>query len=288
MPPEIPNHSTRASTGFDFLEHFEFLAQLRKARDYHDPMEAAKQWKELQCLKSSDVRSAMAFQANVNGIVSGRQQSLEASKKRCRDSADKDSDSLAGPGLELDSLSGHYNQKVARPSSGSIPGASGTSRLRRVFVHCSVFVSSDAFRPSEEPMAAIEMVYRGLVNVHKEYQKSGGKLLYLKVLELRQKLLNLVHQVIVIDSEPEPPRQSRPRSESLEKQDLTQDLTVLPNPDATTEMSFMCLDDWRAACEVASTQEDLALWVHTLAGAVKARNGRDLSRQQGCKEAAGG
>ena len=33
----------------------------------------------------------------------------------------------------------------------------------------------------------------------------------------------------------------------------------------------MCLDDWRAACEVASTQEDLALWVHTLAGAVKAR-----------------
>jgi len=118
-------------------------------------------------------------------------------------------------------------------------------------------------------MAAIEGVYRCLVKLHQEYQKSGGKVLYLKVLELRQKLKNLVFQDWST-SDPQPPRQSRPQSERLETIDLTQDLPELLNADAMREMSLVTLREWRIACLAANKQEDLALWVHSLAQTVQA------------------
>jgi len=143
-------------------------------------------------------------------------------------------------------------------------------------------------------MAAIEGVYRCLVKLHQEYQKSGGKVLYLKVLEPHQKLKNLVFQDWST-SDPQPPRQSRPQSERLETIDLTQDLPELLNADAMREMSLVTLrEEWRIACSAANKQEDLALWVHTLAQTVQASkqlrsalSDAQMCRASSCKEDAG-
>ena len=214
-------------------------------------MEAAKRWKEIQILKS--------IKSNAMSVPGAH----SATKKR-RGHESNDSTNFAGHGMECDCLPDHLKQKKARLSAGSRAHAPGASRLRRVFVHCSAIVNSDAFRCSEDIMAGVDTLHKELVASCTEYVKRGGETLYFQVLMQRHDLETLVYWFLDT-SDPEPSKQSRHRSECLEQQDLPQ----LLNAVTTREMTLAHLNEFRAACLVASTEEDLADWVRTFTSAVQ-------------------
>jgi hypothetical protein len=194
MPPNFLNSSTHASPDFDLFEYVEFITQLTKAGGFYDSMEAAKHWQKTHIQKTMAMSFPGALAKYISGaLINGgcKEQSLDFAMKSGRDCEFKDSTNFAGHGtLTLcDSLPAHFNQKVARLSAGPRSGAPGASRLRRVFVHCSVIVNSDAFRHGEDIMVAIEMLHNELVKSCTEYSNRGSITLFLHVFLLRQKLL---------------------------------------------------------------------------------------------------
>ena len=113
-------------------------------------------------------------------------------------------------------------------------------------------------------MAAIEMLHNDLVKSCTEFTKAGTETLFFQGFLLSENLLTLVYQDLDT-SDPEPSTQSRPRSESLEQQDLR----GLLNPVTTRGKTLAALNDLRAACLVASAEEDLADWVRAFTSAVQ-------------------
>jgi len=149
-------------------------------------------------------RRSTGAQGFVHDIVNGRRLSSD----------------LAGLGQELNARSDHFNQNIACLSTGPRSRAPRLPRPHLLFAHCSVFVNVDAFRPCKDIMAAMSMLHKDMAQSYKAYAVTGDKLLYFQVLEVCQNLVKLVNKDWA-SSEAKPSRQSRPRSESLEKQDLT-------------------------------------------------------------------
>ena len=177
-------------------------------------MEAAKHWKEIQILKSNAMSVPGALEkyigsTHVHGACSEEMQLCDFATKKRRGHEFNDSINFAGHGMECDFLPGHFKQKQARLGAGPRAHAPGASRLRRVFVHCSAIVNSDAFRCSEDIMAGMDTLHRELVTSCTEYVKRGGEALYLQVLLLRHDLETLVYWYLDT-SDPVPSKQSRP------------------------------------------------------------------------------
>ena len=205
MLPHFQKSSTRAGSVFNLFEYDEYITQLAKDRLFYDAMEAAKQWKEIQSLKTTAMSFPLDLEnyisgAHINGVCKAGMQPLEFANQRCWGYEFQYSPIFVGHGRS--------NKKVARLSAGPRPRARGASRLCRVFVHCSVIVNSDAFRPSEENnMAAIEMLHNDLVKSCTEFTKRGTETRFFQVFLLRQKLLTLAYQDLDT-SDPEPSTQS--------------------------------------------------------------------------------
>ena len=206
-------------------------------------------------------------QVHIHGISNGSRQLSGPSKKRVRDAEDKDSDDLAACGEGPDFLSNHPKQKVARVSSAPRSIASGSSRPCHAFVTCSFLfsVNADASRPCDDIIAAIETHHKFMLKLYNAGTFRADRLLYMQVLELCRKLLNVVNQGWAF---------SDPAS-SIQASLYSDDLALLPQPDTSWEMNQETFSDVRVACLYSITKEDVDHWAKNCGAAA------DLVKQFG-------
>jgi hypothetical protein len=240
MPSTVQIRPTERSASIDLSEYFAFIARFPKVNGHYNAKEAEKQWKELQACKRMVRRSGPV---HIHGISNESRQSSQLSKKRAWDAENADPDDLAACCEALDSLSGHFNQKVAHVGSEPRSIESGPSRPCHSFVGCIFLfsVNADASRPCEDIIAAIEMLHQDMLKLYNAGTCRVDILLYTQVLELCQKLLNVVNQDFAT-SDPASSRQSRPHSESVQKQDSETSDTITKED----------VDQWATNCEAAT------------------------------------